>query len=577
MKLVSDRKACRNHNRHTRLIPKPNPITRLSRLGGISLCTLTLVLVIHPPLLAQNLGLEAQTWQDILLSLLSVLGLIAINAFFVTAEFSMVSVRRSRINQLVDAGDLPARSVQILQQDIDRLLSTTQLGITLSSLALGWIGERTMASLVGLLLTTLPLAPPVASVVTHSLSIPLAFLLVAYLQIVLGELCPKSLALLYAEQLAQLLGPPSLAIARFFNPFLWILNQSTRLLLRLVGIRDVDRRFYNRVTPEELQRIIALEGESTGLEAEERELLSNVFEFGDVAAEEVMVPRTQIAALPSDATFSSFLEEVARSGHSRYPIIGESLDDVRGIVHLKELAEPLARGQMSLDTPIQPWVRPARFVPECTLLGELLPLLQRSAQPMVMVVDDFGGTAGLITMQDIIAEIVGESIETERKEDLAVQMIDDRTFIVQAQLDLEEVNELLDLNLPLIDDYQTLGGFLIYQMQKIPDIGDSFDVHGLTLEVVATDGPRLHQIQIQRRETSVPFDTQLPGGSSSESLPGEDLDFESDLVNNSPSDNAAINDSLESDTLESDLGLAETDPLLDEDSDSLSANPDSQR
>jgi hypothetical protein len=196
---------------------------------------------------------------------------------------------------------------------------------------------------------------------------------------------------------------------------------------------------------------------------------------------------------------------------------------------------------------------------------------------MVMVVDDFGGTAGLITMQDIIAEIVGESIETERKEDLAVQMIDDRTFIVQAQLDLEEVNELLDLNLPLIDDYQTLGGFLIYQMQKIPDIGDCFNLHSLTLQVVATDGPRLHQIQIQRRETSVPLDTQLPESLSSESLPAEDLDFANDLVHTSSSDESSVEDTQDADTLESDLGLAETDPLLDEEPDSLSANPDTER
>ena len=323
-----------------------------------------------------------------------------------------------------------------------------------------------------------------------------------------------------------------------------------------MGIRDVDRRFYNRVTPEELQRIIALEGESTGLEAEERELLSNVFEFGDVSAEEVMVPRTQIAALPSDATFSSFLEEVARSGHSRYPIIGESLDDIRGIVHLKELAEPLARGQMSLDTPIQPWVRPARFVPECTLLGELLPLLQRCGQPMVMVVDDFGGTAGLITMQDIIAEIVGESLESEGTEELAVQMVDERTFIVQAQMDLEEVNELLDLKLPVIDEYQTLGGFLIYQMQKIPQIGEGFGFDGLHLEVVATDGPRLHQIQVQRRDNSPPLDTQLSPISLSDTLSSEDLDLDTPLVDEAfPTRN----------TPDGDL-----DSLLDEESDSQS-------
>lgn len=494
------------------------------------------------------------------LRILSVLGLIAINAFFVTAEFSMVSVRRSRINQLVDAGDVPAQTVQTLQRDIDRLLSTTQLGITLSSLALGWISERTMAALVASGLNALPFSMGTRTFLSHTLSIPLAFFLVAYLQIVLGELCPKSLALLYAEQLARLLGPPSLAIARFFNPFLWILNQSTRLLLRLVGIRNIDRSGYNRVTPEELQRIIALEGESTGLEAEERELLSNIFEFGDVAAEEVMVPRTQIAALPSDATFGSFLEEVARSGHSRYPIIGESLDDVRGIVHFKELADPLTKGQISLDTPVQPWVRPARFVPEYTPLGELLPLLQRSAQPMVMVVDEFGGTAGLVTMQDIIAEIVGDSVETVRSEELSVQMIDDRTFLVQAQMHLEEVNELLDLELPLIDEYQTLGGFLIYQMQKIPQMGEEICFNGLDLKVVSAEGPRLHQIQIQRRDTSVALQTNT----SSDAHLDEALDFETALPTEaldtlSATDASPVEDGGELIDFETALPKAETD------------------
>jgi len=450
----------------------------------------------------------ALTVRSITSRLLSVMGLIAINAFFVTAEFAMVSVRRSRINQLVDAGDIPAKTVQALQRDIDRLLSTTQLGITLSSLALGWIGERTMAVLIAAILTALPLPEVTRQVLAHTFAIPIAFIAIAYLQIVLGELCPKSVALRYAEQLARLLGPPSLAIAQFFNPFLWILNQSTRMLLRLVGIRDVDRSWYSRVTPEELQRIIALEGESTGLEAEERELLSNIFEFGDVSADEVMVPRTQITALSSDATFGQLLEEVAQSGHSRYPVIGESLDDVRGIIHFKELAEPLSRGEISLDTPIQPWVRPARFVPEYTPLSELLPTLQRSTQPMVMVVDEFGGTAGLITMQDLIAEIIGDIAEDEDTEEVSVQTIDYRTFIVQAQLHLEEVNEVLNLQLPLIDDYQTLGGFLIYQMQKIPKIGEGLNYDDLEFKVISAAGPRLHQIQIQRRDTTPPLQTQ---------------------------------------------------------------------
>lgn len=188
-------------------------------------------------------------WSDVAGRLLSVFLLIAINAFFVTAEFSIVSVRRSRINQLVAAGDMPAKTVQNLQRSIERLLSTTQLGITLASLALGWIGETAMVGLVENGLRQLPMPLTLRAPVAHSIALPLTFLSIAYLQIVLGELCPKSVALLYPEEISRVLGPPSLAIARIFNPFIWILNQSTRLLLRLVGIQyAAGQGWYNQVT-----------------------------------------------------------------------------------------------------------------------------------------------------------------------------------------------------------------------------------------------------------------------------------------------------------------------------------------
>ncbi|HBB33877.1 MAG TPA: hypothetical protein DDZ80_05550 [Cyanobacteria bacterium UBA8803] len=443
------------------------------------------------------------TSRDVLLRLLSVLLLIAINAFFVTAEFSMVSVRRTRINQLVEAGDVQAKTVQSLQQSIDRLLSTTQLGITLSSLALGWVGESTMAVLVAAFLAQLPLPPENRQAIAHFFSIPLAFLLIAYLQIVLGELCPKSVAMLYSEQLARFLGAPSIAIARFFNPFIWILNQSTRCLLKLVGIQYTGQGWYNQVTPEELQLIITTERESTGLEAEERVLLNNVFEFGEVLATEVMVPRTSIAALPSTATFKTLLEEITITKHSRYPVTGESLDDIQGIIYFKELAEPLSKGKLALDTNIEPWVRPARFVPEFTPLSELLPLMQRSHLAMVMVVDEFGGTAGLVTLKDLVAEIIGDHSEAESTEELPIQILDEQTFLIQAQIDLEEVNELLDLHLPVMDEYQTLGGFVLYQLQKIPVQGETFQYENLELTVVSAQGPRLHQILIHRKEATV--------------------------------------------------------------------------
>lgn len=445
-------------------------------------------------------GFPGLIWTDVWLRLLSVLLLIAINAFFVTAEFSIVTVRRSRIHQLVSAGDIPAIAVESLQRSIDRLLSTTQLGITLSSLALGWIGQSSIGGLVNLWLKSWPLPAGWSNFIAHSVSIPLAFFLIAYLQIVLGELCPKSVAMLYSEELARFLGPSVKAIVRFFRPFIWILNQSTRCLLRLFGIEYTGQSWRPPVTPEELQLIISTERESTGLQLSERELLNNIFEFGDVTAQEIMIPRTSIIALSRDASLQTLLQEMTVTGHSRYPIIGESLDDIRGIVYFKDLAQPLASGKLSLETQIKPWIRPARFVPKHTPLSELLPMMQQEKSTMVMVVNEFGATVGLVTLQDVIAEIIGNAGEVESGEDLLIEMLDKQTFLVQAQINLEDLNEVLHLNLPLTKEYQTLGGFLLYQLQKMPTKGETFSYENIKFTVVSVVGPRLHQIQLQRLE-----------------------------------------------------------------------------
>ncbi|MEG4531725.1 hemolysin family protein [Microcoleus sp. D2_18a_D3] len=443
--------------------------------------------------------LPAMSLTEVLSRLLSVLLLIAINAFFVAAEFSMVTVRRSRINQLVESGDVAALTVQSLQQSIERLLSTMQLGITLSSLALGWIGESTIAVLVRMSIGYLPLPIYIKSAIAHSFSISIVtFLLLAYLQIVLGELFPKSVALLYSEQLARTLGPPSLLIARVFKPFVSFLNQSTRSLLRFAGI-EYDLR-HRPVTPEELQLIIATSSESSGLEAEKRELLNNVFEFGEVWVQEVMVPRPSIVALPKTATFQNLLDEMAISNHSRYPVTGDSLDDIIGIIGFKQLAKPLAEGLLSPDTPIVPWMRSVRFVPEMMLLGELLPLMQSSSEEIAIVVDEFGGISGLVTLRDLIAEIIGRSYESPDSKEIALQVLDDRTFLVQAQLNLDDVNQILNLDLPVTDEYQTIGGFLSYQLQRMPAAGEVWRGENVELTVVSVSGPRLDQLQIHLLE-----------------------------------------------------------------------------
>jgi CBS domain containing-hemolysin-like protein len=438
--------------------------------------------------------------KDILIRLLLVILLIALNAFFVAAEFSIVSVRRTRISQLVDAGDVPARTVQSLQRSLDRLLSTTQLGITLSSLALGWIGESTMAVFVGQALSTLPLPISWQNILSRGFSLPIAFFLIAYLQIVLGELCPKSLALVYSEPMARFLAPPIGVISRIFNPFVWILNQSTRFLLKGAKIQDSDLHRYHRVTSEELQLMISRSEESTGLEAEEREIINNVFEFSEVTAEEIMVPCNRLSVISHEATFEDLLGEVTTSGHSRYPVKGDSFDDIRGIIDFKDLAFPLAKGELSLQTPLRSWVKPVRFFPESTPLSELLSVMQKADLKMIVIVNEFGGTAGLLTLEDLIAEIVGTQSRGDDAETVELQMIDEQTFLVQAQMNLEDVNEVLDLALPIADEYQTLGGFLLHYWQKIPYQGETLHYEDLEFTIVSIEGPRLEQIQIYRRE-----------------------------------------------------------------------------
>lgn len=453
-------------------------------------------------------------WQIILFRVSAIFLLIAINAFFVTAEFAIVSVRKSRIDHLVIDGDIPAQSVQSLQKSLDRLLSTTQLGITLSSLALGWIGEYTMAMSIQHLISLLPFPEQFIIPLSHSLSIPIAFFSLVYLQIVFGELFPKSLALLYPEQLARFLAPPISVIGKIFKPFIDILNQSTRFLLKLFGVEYTGQGWYKQVTPEELQLIIKTERDSSGLEAEERELLSNVFEFGDVEALEVMTPRVDIKALNLSATYQDLWLEISETKHSCYPVMGDSLDDIRGIVDFKDCLNILGENPQSLQTSIEqhnfvieqwynsiePLVKPVRFLPESTYLSELLTIMQQYRLKMVIIVDEYGGTSGLVTMQDLINEILGDDESQSEDDNFHITVIDEQNFLIPAQINLEELNDLLDFNLPLIDDYQTLGGFLVYHWQKIPKPYEVFNFDSYQFTVTDMDGPRIIRIKITLKD-----------------------------------------------------------------------------
>lgn len=441
------------------------------------------------------------TWGDGLQRLAIVLGLISLNAFFVATEFAVVSVRRSRMGQLALAGDTSARTVQKLQRRITRLLSTTQLGITLSSLALGWIGESTVGGLVRHVLSQFAAYHDAwgslaqRDWLVHSLSLPIAFLGVAYLQIVLGELCPKALALLYPEQLARLLGPFGWAIARVFAPLLSLLDLSTRLFLRLFGVRYHSISGLGQVTAQELQFIIETDSES-GLQPQERQLLSNVFEFSTVSAGEVMVPRASVVTLPRQAVFADLLAVMETSGHSIYPVIADSLDEVLGVVDFRALAEPLRQNALQLNTSLVPWLQDVQFVPESMALQELLGLMQQADQGFAIVVDEYGGTAGLITLMDLMEEVFDGAAHRSVVSDPRFKLLDEQTYQIQAQVELEEVNDYLDLDFPLSETYSTLGGFLIHLLQHVPQVGETRQYNNAQLQVLSIDGTRLQWIQL---------------------------------------------------------------------------------
>ena len=432
-------------------------------------------------------------------SLLAIFALIAINAFFVTAEFSIVSVRRSRIQQLVLEGDAQAKTVQNLQRDINRLLSTTQIGITLSCLALGWISEKIVSSVVVKLLA--PFGPALLknNSFIHSLAILTVFLLVAYLQIVLGELGPKSLALKYSEGLARTFGPLSLSISKLLAPFVWLLNHSTELLLSAFGIQFSDEELFGQVTTKELQLIVEAGATQSEEQEEDRQLLRNFFEFGEVTVKELMVPRTNVESFPIDGTYEEFMAQISTSPHDTYPIVNHSLDDVRGILRVRDLSGAIANQKIHSDSPIAPWIQRAEFVNEDTSIQDALELMLKGDHKILMVVEeDVGGTAGLIHIADILAIIVNNPDEHEDEINQDIVPLSEMSYSIQGQTSIEDVNEELGLNLPMNDDYQTLGGYVLYLLQKVPEENDCFESNQIEYTILALDGPRIERIMLRR-------------------------------------------------------------------------------
>src|SRR3954462_1657029 len=388
---------------------------------------------------------------SILLGLSAVVVLVLANAFFVSAEFALVRSRRTRLDELARAGDGKARLARRAGQSLDRYISATQLGITLASLGLGWIGEPALASLIRGGFRWLPVAAE--AIATHATASIVAFIIITVLHIILGELVPKALALLYPEQVSRGGAAPLMGFAWGMSLPIPILNGSSNRLLRLMRINppgETERLH----SPEELRMLVEQSTEGGSLLQEDARLLEGVFEFSEKTAQEVMTPRTQMAALEADLTVEAAADQVAITGRSRYPAYVDSLDEIIGVVHAKDILGALrSRAGQTIRTIL----RPPLFVPGTREVEDVLADMKRLKTHLAIVLDEYGGTAGLVTMEDLLEEIVGP-IYDEHDPQVGVDETDGAPRI-DGSMPISEFNSQFDATLD-DTDYTTIGGYI---------------------------------------------------------------------------------------------------------------------
>ncbi len=422
--------------------------------------------------------------------LAAVLLLVALNGFFVAAEFALVAVRRSRIDELAAQGSAGARRVQIALTELDRYISGTQLGITLASLALGWIGEPALAALIdaGLLAVGLPGGTGVA----HSAAaIGVAFAIITFLHIVFGELAPKSLALVRPERVSMWVVRPLVLFSRLMSPIIWVLNGAATGLLRLVGVQAATEASHVH-SPEEL-RLLVLQSRAHGtLDEADSAMLAGVFDFHEKRARDVMRPRTEVAAIPADATEAEVWAAVRTERYSRFPVYRDTLDDVLGVF----LAKDLWLREPGLPFSLAELVRPALYVPDSRPAERVLDDLRKWRAQMAVVLDEYGGTAGIVTVEDLVEEVIGDITD---EYDLAARtsVVTDGVLELAGSLSLIDVRS--DHRVPIPEgEWSTLGGYAFSRLGRLPKIGDRVAFPGGELEVVAMSGRRVAALRVHR-------------------------------------------------------------------------------
>lgn len=433
--------------------------------------------------------------QVLSIQVLIMLSLIALNAFFVAVEFATVTVPRPRVDQLAAHGDRSAILAQKLLGDPDRVLAASQVGITMASLALGWLGDRVAEGIISPLVDPLP--QPWNGAFVHTIGFAVAFLIITSLHIVLGEQAPKMVAIRFATRVMLWAARPIRLFAGVFRPFIGFLDGATESVLNLIRVPTVGA---HKVvySAEELKQIVTESQHAGEIEPEERRMIHNVFEFGDLSVHEVMIPRTDMVAVEDSARVEDFLKIFGGSSHERYPVYSNNLDNIIGYLSIKDILHELGKGPEARNKSIKELIRPALFVPEAKRVSELLTEMQKSNKQLAVVIDEYGGTEGMATTENLLEEIVG-GIGDERVAHAApIRRIDENTTQVEAQLRVDDVNEYLGTHLPESDEYETLAGLMLYRLGHIPKVGETAIVEDAKLTVAGMSGPRIARVNVTK-------------------------------------------------------------------------------
>ncbi len=441
--------------------------------------------------------------QETLLSdlfrLFLVLVLVLANGFFVAAEFSLVSVRKTRIAELVAQGHPAALWVQKAVERPDSVIAATQLGITLASLGLGWIGEPALSHFIQPVVELFPAT--VQSGISHSIAAGISFALITFMHVVAGELAPKSIALQDPEKTSLVVGRPTVMAERVFKPAIWVLNGAGNALLRMVGVQPASgHQLVHSV--EELKMIVAASTEGGTVQMDESEMLHAIFDLSALSVRQVLVPRTEMIAVEADVPLEQVVERSLENPYTKFPVYEDDLDQIIGVVHLRDVMIAM-RDPTRQNCTARDLLREAIYVPESISVSKLLREFRLRRQHIAIALDEFGGTAGLVTLEDLLEEIVGEVSDPFDTTIPDVERLADGTLLIDGMALIDDVNDQLGIHL-IEPNYDTIAGYVLGKLNRMPKINDVVEGDGVRLQVVQMDGMRIERVNLSRLETDQP-------------------------------------------------------------------------